>query len=140
MKSTLIALAVGSVLASTGAAAGTTVARIDRDTGFVPVQYSTRVNDERAMSTNEREAQLQARIERGINDGRITHSEARGLYRELDNIAAREHRFMANGRLDSREESELRRDLDRLSDNIRAQLRDEDRRYSYDEYGRPYVR
>jgi len=38
---------------------------------------------------------------------------------------------MADGRLSYREDAELKRNLDRLADNLRTQLRDEDRRYSY---------
>ena len=37
---------------------------------------------------------------------------------------------MADGRLNYREEAELKRNLDRLADNVRAQMRDNDR-YSY---------
>ena len=38
---------------------------------------------------------------------------------------------MADGRLSHREDAELKRNLDRLADNVRAQMRDDDRRYSY---------
>src|SRR5215468_3612063 len=88
MKSTLIALAVAGVLASSGAYAGTTRVDIDRSTGvteFVPVQY---YSDDRSMSINEREAHLRARIDRGVRDGRITNREAHQLYRELGSIEA----------------------------------------------------
>jgi hypothetical protein len=137
MKGTLIALAVGAVLASTGASAGTTVGR---DVGFVPVQYVSQ-SDERAMSINERESHLRNRIERGMHDGRITNREARMLLRQLERIEAREHSYMADGRLNRREDAQLKRDLDQLSLNVRTQLRDEDRRVSaYDQYGRPITR
>ena len=143
MKGTLIALAVGAVLASSGASAGTTVGRDVVVSGFVPTQYTQQYDrsDERAMNINEREAHLRARIERGMQDGRITNREARALLRQLGAIESKEHAFMADGRLTWREDAALKRDLDRLSANIRTQLRDEDRRYSYtDQYGRTYTR
>jgi len=140
MKSTLIALAVAGVLASSGAYAGTTRVDIDRSTGvteFVPVQY---YSDDRSMSINEREAHLRARIDRGVRDGRITNREAHQLYRELGSIEAKERSFLADGRLNWRENAALNRDLDNLAANVRTQLRDDERRYSYDSYGRPYIR
>ena len=38
---------------------------------------------------------------------------------------------MVDGRLSYREDADLKRHLDRLADNVRVQLRDEDRRDSY---------
>jgi len=143
MKSTLIALAVAGLLASSGAYGGTTRGEIDHNaglTGFAPVQYTDYRYDDRSMSVNEREAHLRARIDRGLRDGRITSYEARQLYRELGYIESRERSFMADGRLNWRENAALNRDLDRLAENVRAQLRDDERRYSYDSYGRPYIR
>jgi hypothetical protein len=83
------------------------------------------------VNINEREARIRAQIQRGVNDGRITNREARGLYRELASIEARERAFKADGRLNYREDAELNRDLDRLANNVRAQVRDDERRYSY---------
>ena len=88
-------------------------------------------NLDRAASINEREAQIRARIERGLNNGRITQREARPLYRELGSIEATERAYKADGRLSYREDAELNRRLDRLADNVRIQLRDDERRYSY---------
>ena len=146
MKSTLIALAVAGVVASSGVTAGTTIGQVNRDfgvSGFVPAQYVDRYydrSDERSTNINEREAQLRARIDRGLNDGRLTRQEARRLYRELASIEAKERSFKADGRLNWREDAALNRDLDRLAENVRTQLRDDERRYSYDQYGRPYIR
>ena len=143
MRSTLIALATAGVLASGAAVAGSTTVQSNRDSGyaaFVPVQYSDRYAypdrypnrwDDRSATVNEREAHIRARIERGLNDGRITNREARGLYRELASIEAKERAFKADGRLNYREEAQLNRDLDRLAENVRVQLRDDERRYSY---------
>ena len=131
MRKALIVLATTGVLATAGAAAGTT---IDHGSGtFVSVQHSQYGDrhddrwDDRSMNVNEREARINARIQRGLRDGRITDREGRRLYRELAAIEAKERRFLADGRLNYREEAELKRNLDRLADNVRVQLRDEDR-------------
>lgn len=134
MKKTLIVLATAGVLASGGAVAGTAVNHTFGSAAFVPVQYTERHDDrwdDRAATINEREARIRARIQRGLNDGRITNREFQRLSRELAGIEAKEHTFMADGRLSYREDAELKRNLDRLTDNLRAQLRDDDRRVSY---------
>ncbi|HET7033447.1 MAG TPA: hypothetical protein VFJ48_10010 [Casimicrobiaceae bacterium] len=141
MKRTLIALAAAGVLASGGALAGTTQITGDFGTAaVVPVQYSNGPQysngsrwDDRSVNVNERESRIRARIERGIRDGRITRGEARGLYRELASIEATEHAYKSDGRLSYRESAELNRRLDRLADNVRVQVRDEERRYSYNQ-------
>ncbi|HEY3181039.1 MAG TPA: hypothetical protein VGL25_19415 [Casimicrobiaceae bacterium] len=131
MKGTLIALATAGVLASGVSFAGTTIIRVehvDRSSAIVPVQYYER-GDDRSANINEREGRINARIQRGLNDGRITDREARRLYRELANIEAKERAFSADGRLSGREQAELNRDLDRLVDRVRYEARDEQRRY-----------
>ena len=136
MRRTLIALAAAGVLASGVAVAATTV-QVYNDYGsaaFAPVQYSDRHGDrwdDRSVNVNEREARIRARIERGISDGRITRAEAHGLYRELGSVEAAERRYKSDGRITNRENADLNRRLDRLADNVRIQLRDDDRRYSY---------
>ncbi|MET0918921.1 MAG: hypothetical protein ABWY07_10935 [Burkholderiales bacterium] len=136
MRSTLIALATAGLLASGGAAAGTAPIQVTRNVGsaaVVPVQYSQHSDrwDDRSANVNEREARIKARIERGLHDGRITNLEARRLYRELASIEAKERAFRADGRLSYREDAELKSNLDRLAENVRVQLRDDERRYSY---------
>jgi hypothetical protein len=142
MRKTLIALATAGVIASGGALAGTTNVQVNRDAAFVPVQYSTPYVapapdrfDVRAATVNEREARIRARIERGLNDGRITQREARRLYRQLASIEAKERSFKSDGRINRREDAELKRDLDQLAENVRVQLRDQER-YSYVPYSR----
>jgi len=131
MKKTLIVLATAGVLASGGAAAGTTINY--GSAAFVPVQHSQYGDrhddrwDDRSLNINEREARINARIQRGLRDGRITAPEGRRLYRQLAAIEAKERGFLADGRLNYREEAELKRNLDRLADSVRVQLRDEDR-------------
>jgi hypothetical protein len=125
MKITLIALAAAAALTSGAAPAGTNAVAASFDGAFVAVQYRA---EERAATIDEREARINARIERGLRDGRITNREARHLYRELRDIRAKEHAFRTNnGRIGPREFDELNRDLDQLADNVRHQLRDEQR-------------
>ena len=137
MRKTLIALAAAGTLASGAAFAGNTSGHHFGSTAYVPVQQSDRHDwhddrwDDRAQNIDEREARIRARIERGHNNGRLTDHEARNLYRHLRAIEAKERTFMADGRLSYRENEELKRNLDRLADNVRAQMRDEDRNFSY---------
>ena len=137
MRKTLIALAVAGALASGTAVAGNTSGHDFGSTAFVPVQHNDRNDwrddrwDDRSQNVDEREARIRARIERGHNSGRLTDHEARNLYRQLRAIEAKERTFMADGRLNYRENEELKRNLDRLADNVRAQMRDEDRNFSY---------
>jgi hypothetical protein len=131
MKRKLFALTTAAMLASgvafAGGPAGIAHARVTPD-GFVAVQYYDRWDD-RTANINEREARLRNRIERGINDGRITRREAHQLFSELSSIEAKERAFRSDGRIGGREGAELNADLDRLADNVRHQLRDEQRRY-----------
>ena len=142
MRSTLIALAAAGLLASGGATAAPATIQVNHDIGsaaLVPVQYSGNANadpnayhsGDRAANINEREARIRARIERGRNEGKITNFEARRLYRELGAVEAKERSYKADGRLTYREDAELNRNLDRLAENVRAQMRDDDRTYSY---------
>ena len=138
MRKTLIALATAGVLAAGVATAGNTTGHA-YGPKFVPVQYTQQYDqrwhddrwDDRSQTVNEREARIRARIERGQSIGRLTDREARNLYRQLSVIEAKERTFMADGRLNRRETTELTQNLNRLADNVRAQMRDEDRRYSY---------
>ena len=144
MRKTLFALAAAGVLASGAATAATN--GHDFGTVFVPVQYGNNNQyhygnnydrwhddrwDDRAQNINEREARIRARIQRGQSDGRLTDREARHLYRQLNAIEAKERTFMADGRLNYREDAELKRNLDVLADNVRVQMRDDERRFSY---------
>ena len=129
MKKTLIALSTAAMLSSGAALAGTTMSPSNVPVGlqgFVSVQQYNR-SDERLASINEREARIRDRINRGINDGRITRREARQLYRELGDVQAKERAFRADGRIDGRESRELMAALDRLAENVRDQLHDEQR-------------
>ncbi|MGE5169516.1 MAG: hypothetical protein ACM3JC_03990 [Rudaea sp.] len=124
-----MALTTAGVLAS-GTALASPVATHERAhfarDGFVPAQYYER-SDDRIAEINAREARIRHRIARGIDRGRITDWEARRLYREMSDIEARERAFRADGRLGWRESQELEQDLDRLADDVRYQIRDEQR-------------
>jgi hypothetical protein len=131
MRYTLISVATAAVLASGAAFAGTTNVQNHEmrigNAAIIPVQYDRW--DDRGANINERESRINARIQRGIESGRITEGEARRLYRELRDIEAKERAFRSDGRIGGREEAELNHDLDRLSENVREQMRDEQRRY-----------
>ena len=133
MRRTLIALATAGLIVS-GAAVANPSAMQSRSVevgtvGFTPVQgYEHERWDDRSASIRDREARINRFIEHGIDDGRIDRREARGLYRELEDIRGKERAFLSDGRLDGRERAELNRDLDRLADNVRHQMRDGDRR------------
>ena len=137
MRKTLIAIAAATALASGAAIAGNTTSQYVGSPGFVHTQYNDRYDwrdnrwDDRSQNINEREARIRDRIQRGQNSGRLTDREARNLYRQLNIIEAKERTFMADGRLNYRENDELKRNLDRLADNVRFQMRDDDRNYSY---------
>ena len=119
MKSTLIALAAAGMLASTVAIAQQPY---HRDS---PQRWAQNDRwDDREAGINERQSRINARIQRGMNDGRINEYEARRLYRELRDVEAKERAYMNDGRLNRRETDTLNRDLDRLTDHVRQQIRD----------------
>ena len=117
MKSVLIAVAAAGMLLSTGGVAQT----YPRDN---PRWANAERWDDRSVSINEREARINARIQHGIDRGRINDYEARRLVRELRDIEAKERAFKDDGRLSRRETESLNRDLDRLAENVRRQIRD----------------
>jgi hypothetical protein len=80
------------------------------------------------------QARLQARINAGIQTGRLTPREAARLQSEMARIAQMEARLRAtNGRLNFHERRMLNDRLDRLSFRINQSLNDFDRRFA----GRP---
>jgi hypothetical protein len=126
MKIALFALGAAAVLASGSGAAGTTPAATSVS-GFMPVQYAS---ERRGDTIDRREADIRARIERGQRNGRITAFEARRLERELREVRAKERAYWRNdGRMSQRESAVLHRDLDRLAENVRQQMRDDQRNW-----------
>ena len=77
----------------------------------------------------DREARVEMRIERGLNDGSLTRREARRLHEELRQIAFLEDRYRRDG-LSGWERADLNRRFDNLSRRVFAERRDsQNRRY-----------
>jgi hypothetical protein len=72
---------------------------------------------------NQRQRQLDARIDAGVRDGSLSRREAGRLRAEFHDIAALEARYRRNG-LDNRERADLDRRFDRLSAQVYAERRD----------------
>lgn len=90
----------------------------------------------RWMNINERQANLEQRIDRGLRNGDLTPREADNLWREFRQIARLENRYRSNG-LSGWERADLDRRFDRLAMKIRYERRDN--QYGYG-YGRDYDR
>jgi hypothetical protein len=131
MKRSLIALATAGLIASGAVAAQSTVVQFDNGHVRAYQVQNERWNDGRDLSVDEREARLHNRIQRGLESGRLTNREGRRLMRELDNVEAKERAFQADGRLGRREREDLHNDLDRLANELRNQLRDDDQQRRY---------
>ena len=86
-------------------------------------------DDERQLGIDARQARIRERIQRGFQSGRLTGPEARWMHRRLEEIEAHERAYEADGRLGRRESTRLHEELDALSARLRAELRDDDRRY-----------
>jgi hypothetical protein len=81
------------------------------------------------MSINERQANLEQRIDQGVQSGQLTRQEAYRLrteFRHLNRLEARYRR--SGGHLDWRERADLDRRFDRLSSQVRFQKHDYQRR------------
>lgn len=76
---------------------------------------------------NQRQRQLDARIDVGVRDGSLSRREAVRLRAEFQDIAALEARYRRGG-LDSRERADLERRFDRLSAQVYAERRDHNNR------------
>lgn len=61
---------------------------------------------------------ISARIQQGLQSGRITPSEAQQLYRRDREIHNREAAYRSDGRVTPQERQQLRNDLARLSDDV----------------------
>jgi Spy/CpxP family protein refolding chaperone len=79
---------------------------------------------------NQRQAQLERRIDRGVQRGDLTRSEANRLHREFRDLARLEGRYRYNG-LNMRERADLDRRFDRLAAQIRFERNDRDYGYGY---------
>lgn len=75
-------------------------------------------------NVDKRQAELRARIEEGINTGRLTLEEAKELKKQFDKIAELEQKYSAGG-LSFGEHANLALELERLSSTIEHQMRDQ---------------
>lgn len=81
------------------------------------------------QSINQRQANLDRRIDMGVRNGSLTRPEARRLRNQFANLNQLEWRYRRSGnRLTSWERSDLNRRFDRLSRAVRAQRHDWQRR------------
>jgi len=78
---------------------------------------------------NQRQRQIDARIDAGVRDGSLSRREAVSLRAEFREIANLEARYRRNG-LDMRERADLDRRFDRLSAQVYADRHDRNRRRS----------
>lgn len=67
-------------------------------------------------------AQIHARIEQGIDSGRISRRESRILFQRERDIERREVRFKADGVVNSRERRQLQRELSSLSQDVERMI------------------
>lgn len=85
-------------------------------------------NTTRGGNVNVMQAQLQARINRGIADGRLSSSEANRLQGKLNRINNLEARMRAERGLSFKERSRLMNQISSLNNDITRQLNDFERR------------
>lgn len=80
------------------------------------------------ISINQRQAQLEQRIQRGVRSGDLTRREARRLQWEFNQLAQLESRYRRNG-LSAWERNDLDRRFDVLSAKIRIERHDGEHAY-----------
>jgi len=80
------------------------------------------------MNINQRQAQLDQRIDVGVRNGSLTRREAQNLRAEFQGIARLEYRYRRTGGLQTWERRDLDRRFDILSAKIRYERRDRDDR------------
>lgn len=83
-----------------------------------------------AQSINQRQDQLERRVEMGLRNGSLTRSEAYRLRGELRQTARLEHDYRRGG-LTRWERADLDRRFDRISAQIRYERHDRDYGYGY---------
>jgi hypothetical protein len=85
-------------------------------------------NTHRQTEIDQRIDRIQARIDRGARYGSLTWRERRELSSELNNIRRLRNNWVRDGRMNRDEFSNLTERLDRLSDRVREEKHDHDRR------------
>ncbi len=86
------------------------------------------------QNVNQRQVQLDRRIDMGVRSGQITRREAANLRQEFRGISRLEARYRSTGGLQAWERVDLDRRFDRLSIKIRWQANDRDQRGGYRRY------
>ena len=81
-----------------------------------------------AAAIDQRQRDLEFRIEQGVRAGYITRDEHQLLRRQADDIRRDERRYMNDGTLSIDERRALGHQLDSLSRELDRQLRDNDKR------------
>lgn len=89
-------------------------------------------NSQDWVSVNQRQAQLDQRIDVGVRNGQLSQQEAARLRAEFNTIARLETQYRRNG-LDRNERAELDRRFDQLSNNVRSERADREGRRDRDE-------
>lgn len=108
----------------------------DRDRDGVPNAYDNRNNARgygQWQGINQRQANLDRRIDTGIRNGALTRSEAIRLRAEFRNIVYLEQRYRRSNGLSNWERQDLDRRFDRLSARIRMERNDRNGR-GYNRY------
>lgn len=82
------------------------------------------------MSINQRQANLDRRIDMGVRNGSLTRPEAQRLRAEFHGLSRLEANYRRGG-LSNWERADLDRRFDRLSWQIRTERNDRDHRYAY---------
>jgi hypothetical protein len=112
--------------------------RLDLDRRYAVLDDQVRTEVARAddgdlPALSERRAQLQARIDQGVNSGQLTSAEATALRDDFDAIADVEDSYRVDG-MSASERADLARRYDDLADQIRIARSDGERVYGYNRY------
>ncbi|MDB5469092.1 MAG: hypothetical protein JWR84_652 [Caulobacter sp.] len=133
MKKMLMAVAA---VATLGTAAAAMPAAAQPYTGSYGGGYGgyDRGDYDRGGSIDERQSQIQYRIARAEQSGRLDRREARMLREQLWTIKRVEARYRYDGRLSRWERADVDQRLDNLAMRVRQEVRDDD--YGYGSYRR----
>lgn len=101
--------------------------RFDALSARVRYERNDRQNDRGWTPINQRQRQLDARIDAGVRDGSLNRREAMHLRAEFNDIARLETQYRRNG-LSMNERRDLDRRFDRLSAQIQAERHDRNNR------------
>jgi hypothetical protein len=104
-------------------------ADLDRRMNALAVRIKTERNDQGWLNINQRQAQLDARIDQGVRNGALTRNEAAALRAEFRRIVGLEAAYRASGRVFTvQEKNDLNHRMDVLNAKIRIQRLDGQRR------------